>query len=101
MQLFTDLPLQLGGGAILGFIVGYAVKKLSKLALIIGGILIAFALFLESKGYIVVEWQAVAELPTKIIPAFKEGVSLITGLALSLPFAGSFLAGFALGLKVA
>jgi len=92
--------LQASGGLILGFAAGYATKKAVKIALLIIGLFTAGLLALQYYGIISVNWDKLALLVERAVQgaeATAEGLqAFIIG---QIPFAGSFLAGFALGFK--
>lgn len=100
LEAYTPLFLQLGGGGLIGFAVGYAVKKLFKLLLVVAGLGLLSLLYLSYKGYVAVDWKkiglTVKGLTEKLI---GKGSGWIETLAGNLPFAGAFLVGLALGLK--
>jgi len=102
---YTPLILQLGAGGLIGFMVGYAIKKLIKLLLVIGGLLTLLALYLSHEGYISINWEKIGvkveEWLSKITGAGEGGTAtlLVKTIVENLPFAGSFLVGLAAGLK--
>ena len=99
-DIFPSLGFQLGIGAIGGFIVGYAVKKISKLVAVLVGLLIIFLVYLSTQGIISLNydalWSWLADSLKLTGPAFSWLVAIIS----LLPFAGSFIAGFLLGFKL-
>ncbi|GAB6147996.1 FUN14 domain-containing protein [Stetteria hydrogenophila] len=99
-DVWTTILFQLGGGGILGFAAGYAFKKLLKLVLLVVGVFVIGLLALEYKGWVSVNYTALAN---SIERALTGGASAAAGvkshIIANLPFAGAFLAGFALGFK--
>jgi uncharacterized membrane protein (Fun14 family) len=94
------LPLfgiQIGTGAIGGFLVGYAVKKVSKLIVLLVVLFLVALVYLSLNEMIGVDyeavWQAMAELLGLVGSALSWSVSVLS----LLPFAGSFVFGFILG----
>jgi uncharacterized membrane protein (Fun14 family) len=62
MIMATDLaPLAgtVGGGFLLGFVTGYAIKKVIKLAAIIFGVIITTMAYLEYQRILAVDWHKV------------------------------------------
>lgn len=89
-----------GFGFITGFIIGYAFKKISKLFVIIFGILLIVVQLMVYNGVINVNW-GIIESATKSIFANQEWSleKLKSVLLVNLPFAGAAGVGFLLGLK--
>ncbi|MCE4615078.1 MAG: hypothetical protein F7B60_06090 [Desulfurococcales archaeon] len=100
-DIWMNLAFQAGGGFILGFATGFAVKKVMKLLLIILGLFTLGLLYLANQGIISVNYDA---LKDKIEGAAGHiagaGVSMKTYVIMNIPFAASFLAGFAAGFKI-
>ncbi|MCS7368365.1 MAG: hypothetical protein NDF57_01455 [archaeon GBS-70-058] len=100
MSEWDPILFQLGVGAITGFIVGYALKKIMKVLIIIMGIFLLALAYLQWNGIIKVDY---ATLIGKIENATKsllgESTPLISQITANIPFAGSFLAGFYIGYK--
>lgn len=99
-EVISPLVFQLGVGGIGGFVVGFALKKISKLILILIGLFISALIYLSTRGIININyaglWNALSGLFTWAGSAFSWLVSIIS----VLPFAGSFVVGFLLGLKL-
>ncbi|MCE4606530.1 MAG: hypothetical protein F7B59_04265 [Desulfurococcales archaeon] len=99
--IWMNLAFQAGGGVILGFATGFAVKKLLKLLLIVLGLFTLGLLYLANEGIISVNYDA---LKSKIEGAAGHiagaGVSMKTYIIMNVPFAASFLVGFAAGFKL-
>ena len=89
---------QLGGGALAGLAVGYALKRTTKIALFIVGLSILFLYGMMKAGYISVNWEAVTqglEHGTRSLASVLAGV--VKDLSASLV---GFAGGFFLGLKL-
>ncbi len=98
--VIAAVGLNLGVGFLLGLAAGYALKKIAKLALIIAGLLILALLVLEYKGFITVDYTLLERFTAKVLEWLKlELAGLVGFVSSNVPFAGGFLAGFALGLK--
>ena len=98
-EVLTPVVYQLGVGGVLGFFAGYAVKKLTKLIAAAAGLLALLLIYLGYEGIITVNYDKLAEKVQILIGVVSQAPSMITPIISSLPFAGSFLAGAALGLK--
>ncbi|HDD26135.1 MAG TPA: hypothetical protein ENF75_03500 [Acidilobales archaeon] len=99
-DVFTAVIFQLGFGGLTGFAVGYALKKLLKLALIVAGLIVITVIYLQWKGIITVNYD---KLVSAIEGFFKsmavEASSIYSNIVANLPFAGAFIVGLILGLK--
>lgn len=99
-DILPSLGFQLGTGGIGGFIVGYAIKKISKLVAIIMGLFLVALIYLSTQGIISINygalWDWLAGSSGLLGSAFSWLVSAIS----LLPFAASFIAGLVLGFKV-
>jgi uncharacterized membrane protein (Fun14 family) len=99
-EVVTPLVFQLGVGGVGGFIVGFAVKKLSKLILFLIGIFIIALIYLSTQGIININYTALWNALSALIGAAGSAFSWLIGVISLLPFAASFIVGFLIGLKV-
>jgi len=99
-EVISPLVYQLGVGGVGGFIVGYAIKKLSKLIVILIGLFIIVLLYLGISGVISVNYDKLWSALEGGLGLAGEAVSWLIGLISILPFVGSFLVGFVLGFKL-
>jgi uncharacterized membrane protein (Fun14 family) len=99
-ELISPLAYQIGIGGIGGFIVGYAVKKISKLIIVLTGLAILALLYLGISGVISINYGKLWEALSNFLVFLGQAASWIVGLISVLPFAGSFIAGFLLGFKL-
>jgi len=96
----TALGLNLGVGLVMGLAVGYALKKIAKLFLLLGGLLLLILVVLAYKGVITVNYEIIEEYTRYVLDKLKlEVTGLVSYMNTSLPFAGGFMAGFLIGLK--
>lgn len=99
-EIIGPFVYELGLGAIGGFVVGFALKKIAKIFLIVIGIFIAALLYLGASDIININfsalWNAIADLLGGAGAAF----SWLTGLIALIPFIGSFAVGFFIGFKL-
>ena len=98
-----QLGFELGTGAVIGGIIGFAAKKIAKLIAVIVGLELALFKFLESRGILSVNWDklggsfeslgtaATAETP----PSWVE--TILSTLSVSAGFTGGFFVGFKRG----
>jgi len=52
-----SLGIEVGGGGVLGFLTGYAAKKVVKIVAILVGAQLALFKFLETRGVLEVNWE--------------------------------------------
>jgi len=91
---------QLGFGAIAGFAVGYAFKKLLKLLIIVLGLLTLAIMYLQWQGILQVNYEQLVQKIEDWIKGFAgEGTSMVSQAVANLPFAAAFIGGFAIGFK--
>ncbi len=99
-ELISPIAYQIGVGGVGGFIVGYAVKKISKLVMILIGLAIIVLLYLGASGILSINYDKLWEALSNFFAFLGETVSWFASLILSvLPFMGSFIAGFLLGFR--
>ena len=99
-EIISPVVYQLGLGAVGGFIVGFALKKLAKLFIMLLGIFIIILLYLGTSGVISINYDALWDTIAGWIGGAAQAAGWLVGLISLLPFIGSFLVGFLLGLKM-
>lgn len=92
---------QISFGGLAGFAVGYALKRIKRVALIVFGLGFIALQVLSAMGFIEVRWLRIEQVAS---PALKrEGLEgawngLLGVLTQNFPFAGAFVPGLLLGL---
>jgi uncharacterized membrane protein (Fun14 family) len=99
-EIITPVVWQLGLGAVGGFIVGFALKKITKLFIVIVGLFILALLYLSVNGVININYNALWTTIANGLGLAGQAASWVVGLISLIPFLGSFVVGFLLGLKV-
>jgi uncharacterized membrane protein (Fun14 family) len=99
-EIISPLAYQLGIGGIGGFVVGFAIKKLSKLIVILIGLFIIALLYLGTQGIISINYESLWNALAGLLGFAGEAAGWLIGLLSLLPFLGSFLVGFLLGFKL-
>ena len=100
-ELITPLVTQLGMGGIAGFVVGYAVKKVLKITLVVLGVFFVGLLYMAHIGFIEINYEEVtAAFESVVVRLMEGGATLPNLLTTNLPLAGSFIFGFGIGLKL-
>jgi len=101
-----QMGLELGGGAMIGGIIGFAAKKVAKIIAVLVGIELALFKFLETRGILEVNWDAIsgaAENASGAATGAASGqppgwlLSIMSALPVSAGFTGGFLVGFKKG----
>jgi uncharacterized membrane protein (Fun14 family) len=99
----TSLGLELGTGAVIGGIVGFAAKKVAKLIAVIIGLELALFKWLESRGILAVDWERLSAGFVQAGDAASGSTppswisSLLSTLSISAGFTGGFFLGFKKG----
>lgn len=103
---FQQLGLEFGTGAVIGGIIGFAAKKLAKVIAVIIGVELALLKFLESRGFMTVNWDkfgatfldagnAATGAANGNPPSWL--MSVLSTLSVGAGFTGGFLVGFRKG----
>ncbi len=98
-EVLAPIVYQLGVGGIGGFLVGYAIKKVAKLIVMVLGFFFFVLIYLGYVGVISVNYDKLADAVSKALPLIGGASGALTAIVSNLPFAGSFTVGFILGLK--
>jgi len=99
-EIISPLLYQLGIGGIGGLIVGYAVKKISKLIAILVGIFIIALLYLGTSGIISINYDKLWNAMGDWLGLAGSAAEWLIGIISLIPFLGSFVIGFVLGFKL-
>jgi uncharacterized membrane protein (Fun14 family) len=95
----TQIGLEVGGGALIGGVIGFAAKKVAKIIAIIVGLELALFKFLETKGILVVNWEAIGGAAADAGGQAAEAPGWIVSLLAALPVTAGFTGGFLLGFR--
>lgn len=94
-EVLIPIAYQLGVGGIGGFFVGYAAKKITRIAIIIGVVVFSLV-YLAYTGVINVNYDELI----KLWPGLTDPVlGLLAPFISALPFLGSFFVGLTYGFK--
>lgn len=102
IEAYIPLISQLGIGAVMGFCVGFMVKKVSKIAAIVVGLAFVLIQVLAFYGIITIDWAPIkdwwdqATTPDRIQGQWAVVRSLLFS---NVPALGGAVPGFILGLK--
>lgn len=93
------LGLGFGTGGALGAVIGFAAKKLASTLAIVLGVQLAALRFLETRGVLHVDREALSTQLAAVAPTAGEAPSwLLTALS-TLSITSGFVAGFLLGFR--
>lgn len=97
-ESFAPILFQLCIGGIGGFFIGYALRKVVKIALIIGVIVFSL-IFLAYTNVINVDYSGLAEMASSLVNAVNPALNLFTPLLAHIPFIVSLILGLILGFR--
>jgi uncharacterized membrane protein (Fun14 family) len=101
-EFINNLAVPFSGGTFGGFIIGYAIKKVIKLVIIVSGSILGLMMYLQAQGFLSLHWD-------KISGALETGAtsvsnSVITGEAgnqilstFGIPMGSGIAVGFIFG----
>jgi uncharacterized membrane protein (Fun14 family) len=99
-EIITPVVWQLGLGGVGGFIAGFALKKLTKLVIVVIGLFVLALLYLSIQGVININYAALWNTIANGLGAATGAASWVVGVVSVLPFIGTFAVGFLLGFKI-
>ena len=99
-EIITPVLYQFGLGGIGGFILGFALKKIAKIFIVIAGLFIVALLYLGASNVININYDSLWTTIANGLGLAGEAASWIVGIISVLPFLGSFVVGFIIGLKL-
>ena len=102
---FRQIGIEAGGGALIGALLGFVAKQVTKLIAIIIGLELALFKFLETRGVLQVDWNKLTNASANASDAAREGAesgatwveSFISTLPVGVGFTGGFVLGFKQG----
>ncbi len=100
VEVLTPLLTQLGVGGVAGLCVGFALKKIGKLVAVLLGIAFLGLELLAWKGIISINYDALTAWANEIFAQVGVLEGIFSAIVANLPFAASFLVGFAIGVKM-
>lgn len=92
-----DLAYDIGYGTIVGFTVGFALKRVFKFFILITGIYLLSLVYLSEKGIINVNWEVLHGYLSMSVGSLND---FIDKVAKTFAFSGAFIGGFVIGLRV-
>lgn len=98
-SFLTPLFTQLGVGGIIGLCIGFALKKVAKIAAAVIGIFSLGLIYMESQGMITVDWLGVETWGNTALAGLGQAEGALGAFLANIPIAGGAVVGFALGIK--
>lgn len=95
-ESFSHILFQIALGGIGGFLIGYAIRRVLKVALIIGVVIFSL-IVLAYVNVIDVDYSGLSESASSIINAINPALDLLTPLFVHIPFIASLIFGLFLG----
>ena len=107
MSIDQSLMATVGGGFFTGVLIGWALKKVIKLAAILVGLFLAGLAYLQYQQIALINWDKIEQVSEESFTLFNAttitnsgSLSAVTELAMSnfaIPLIGSILTGFTIG----
>ncbi|MFQ6052910.1 MAG: FUN14 domain-containing protein [Candidatus Bathyarchaeia archaeon] len=98
-NILTPMVSEIGIGGVGGFIVGFAMKKIAKIAAVAIGAGFVFLQYLSYKGVLTIDYTALKEWAVSLMGQAAAYQTLVTDIIIHIPFGSSFIFGLYLGLK--
>lgn len=92
-----------GSGGLIGFLVGFAIKRIFKILAVIVGLFFGALVYLQAQSVISINWDKLQNLSQSTVTMISHSltdtsqISLISG-NLGIPLTGGLAAGFAFGI---
>lgn len=97
-ELFASVLFQLAIGGVGGFLIGILIRKVVKLALVIG--LIVFSVIILAYTNIIdIDYNSLSDAMANFVNTINPALEVIAPLLASLPFIASLVVGFVIGFR--
>jgi len=97
-ESLVPIIFQLCIGGIGGFLIGYAMRKFFRLAMIIGVVVFVF-IILAYTNVINVDYGGLSEIASNFVNAINPALDMLTPLLAHIPFIASLIFGFFVGFR--
>lgn len=93
----------IGSGGVIGFLIGFAIKKVMKILAVVVGVFFGALMYLQSQGIVNINWDKLYSVSHSTVTAIGTlltdtgQISTIAG-NLEMPLTGGLTVGFAVGL---
>lgn len=88
-------------GGLLGFVTGYAAKKIAKVIAVLAGLQLAVFTYLETRGVLEVNWSKLSGLTPDTGQINAQASGYLLEMASAIPMGGGFTVGAVAGFKKA
>lgn len=97
----AQLGMQAGGAGIIGFVTGFAAKKVMKVIAVLFGAQVAFLAYLENQGIVSVDWTKLEGFASDASANAGAMRNIVDTVLATIPLGGGFAIGLAAGFKSA
>jgi uncharacterized membrane protein (Fun14 family) len=103
IEIISPTLFSIGSGGVVGFLIGFAIKKVMKILAVVVGIFFGAMMYLQWQGIINVDWDKLQIVSQSLLTTLSNSlrdtsqISTITG-NLGIPLTGGLAAGLAAGL---
>jgi uncharacterized membrane protein (Fun14 family) len=103
IENISPMLFSIGSGGVIGFLIGFAIKKVMKILAVVVGVFFAALIYLQSQTIININWDKLQSVSQSTVTTIADSltdtgqVSAIAG-NLGIPLTGGLAAGFAIGL---
>lgn len=102
IENISNIMFSAGAGAVIGFLTGFALKRIIKIISVIIGIFLAALIYFQSQNILTINWDKLQAIFNSILSSLgniltnTQPLSTIVG-NLGIPLTGGLSAGFILG----
>ncbi len=102
LENLTPTLFTIGSGGLIGFLAGFAIKRVFKILAVIVGLFFAALMYFQAQNLISVNWDKIQSMTQGMLSTLAHlltdtgQISTITG-NLGIPMTGGLAAGFAIG----
>ena len=102
LEAVAPTLFSIGSGGLIGFLAGFAMKRVFKILAVIVGLFFAALMYFQAQNLISVNWDKIQSLTQGLLSTLAHSltdtgqISTITG-NLGIPLTGGLAAGFAIG----
>ncbi|MGQ9565290.1 MAG: FUN14 domain-containing protein [Candidatus Bathyarchaeales archaeon] len=100
-EIAIPLVYQLTAGGLGGYLLGYALKKVTKLIAFLIGIILLAIIYLTYSGMLNINYEGFINEIKNALTYLGEGLKALTPFIANLPFIGSFILGLFIAWKIA
>ena len=101
-ETISPTLLSMGSGGLIGFLIGFAIKRIFKILAVISGLFLGALIYLQSQNLISINWDRLQDMTQSTVTVLSHTltdtsqISIISG-NLGIPLTGGLAAGFAFG----